>query len=356
MKKFTMNAFGGYRVQDTKDLPEVKFRLYCGVDPEHEIVFTCGTEPNILEVKTTWNYANKEMKTNDIASSILFDLEYPARTNLAVVLALLCNDFRSRINPIFGVTWSYKDGNQTVEWDSIKKLGGLSSTPYALVDMPLWTPVCIDKEKLERQLEAIDFGNTNVCLEFPEPGEISKGNIVVVPPMNYRKTLAFLGACKLHRCNPIVGAKSSEYEWGRIPKWVTINCLSRVGVVDMLRPGAIGPDFPGAIHSYVKLDYRCCQFAYHVGRLNNDPRVQIVVVLHDICSDLPESMGESGRSKFHEKQFQVILHSVAHQNMRKPILMKISIPGFATLLHNVGVHVSPTVDDTMKNLRIVLDS
>lgn len=366
-----------YFLEDTTGLPRtVDFKVYTGADPEDKLRIFIGTAPNVKEVTYDWTHREfpcPPMNPAFMASSILFDMEdRDARDRLAEVLTKVANDYRMEINPVFGRGWIWRDGKQFYyEYSNVERPGADKVVTLDTPPEPTWDAIGVNHKMLEDQIKVRKYGN-KVDFEHGIPKfntSVTKETAAQVNPGEHKHVLAnttewsdmgvardFLGMCKLHRINLFCGAMSGEYKYGSVPSWVNINPLSRIGVVDMLRPGAPAPQFPWiGIADYVKLDYRCPQFSYHVGRMSYNPRIQIIVVLHDIASDIPESFGEDGRSKFHEAQFKVLAESVRHQNNRKPILFKVTIPGVAAALQDSGIHVSPTVSDCMTDLAHVVE-
>lgn len=375
--------YSTYFLEDTTGLPKYfTFEIHSTADPEDLItVFTAASDgtTNVFEVNFRWDYETPdkfEMDADFMGSSILFDMDdRDARDRLAPVLAKLCTYYRRNVNPVFGCGWNFVDGAQKI-FINTNRPDLLEAPADLVVDFPAH-PECtyehigLNPKMLEDQIKVRKFGNKvdfehglphfNAHIKTPEDipkVKFGQHQYILADTNNWTDwatTKAFLGACKHHRIHAFCSAKSSEYTYGTVPSWVQINPYSRVGVIDMLRPGTPAPQFHWVgITDYIQLDYRCPQFAYHVGRMGYNPRIQIIVVLHDIASDIPESMDEDGRSPFHERQFKTIGEAVGHQNNRKPILFKVSIPGIASALHRAGVHVSPTVKDCMSDLDDVI--
>lgn len=379
---FTQHEDTPYFVEDTTGLPKfLHLEITATADPEDQVtVFTSknGEDDNMFEVSFKWEYeshTNMTMDTQFMSQSILFDIEdRDARERVAEVLAKMCTWYRHNYNPVFGCSWIFVDGAQEMSVMTNKEFGDVTENDADRVERylgavaPSWEPIGLNDKMLEDQIKVrkfcnrVDFehGLPKYQLEVSEDCDIDYGKhkMILADTVkwpSYAKTKAFLGACRLHRVNLFCSAKSDEYCYGKVPDWVNINATSRIGVIDMLRPGAPAPQFPWiGITDYVKLDYRLPQFMYHVSRMSYNPRIQIIVVLHDIPSDIPQSMERDGRSSFHEKQFRGIAESIAHQNNRKPVLFSVSIPGVASMLQRAGAHVSPTVEDCMNDLTVVV--
>lgn len=379
VKQFLFKQSEGtpYFAEDTSGFPDtVDFKIYTGADPEDKVHLFIGSAPNVKEVTYEWThreFPSAPMDPYFMGSSILFDVEdMDGRDILAQLLTKIANEYRQEVNSVFARGWMFRDGQQTYyEYSNVDRPGADKVVTPELPRDPTWDPIGVNHKMLEDQIKVRKYGN-KVDFEHGIPKfnlSVTQETAQEVDPGEHKHVLAnttewtdlgvardFLGMCKLHRINMFCGALSEEYKYGSVPSWVNINPLSRIGVIDMLRPSAPAPGFPWiGITDYVKLDYRCPQFSFHVGRMSYNPRIQIIVVLHDIASDIPESLDEDGRSKFHEAQFKVLAESVRHQNNRKPILFKVSIPGVAAALQDAGIHVSPTVSDCMNDLAHVID-
>lgn len=378
MKQFIYKQSQGcpYFLEDITEIPTaVDFKIYTGADPEDKIRLFIGYAPDIKEVTYDWShneFPSTPMDEYFMGSSILFDIEtMNGRDLLAQLLTKISNEYRKGVNQVFSRGWILRDGKQIYyEYSNVNRPGADKVVALEVPTDPTWKPVGLNSEVLDDQLKFRKFCNS-VNFEHGIPSvdiSFTRDTANQIKPRVHKTVLVdtinwsdlgearnFLGLCKLNRINMLIGATSPDYTYGKVPSWVNVNPLSRIGVVDMLRKGTPAPKYPWVgVSDYVKLDYRCPQFSFHVGRMSYNPAVQIIVVLHDIHSDLPEALNEEGRSSFHEKQFKVIAESVRHQNNRKPVLFKVSIPGVAAALQDAGIHVSPTVDDCMDDLHHVV--
>jgi hypothetical protein len=352
----------------------VKFKVWTRSDPDDGIRFTWAGGPNVVEVETTWNHEKDTMGAEELAHSILFDVEDPPyRDALAEVLARLATYFRQS-SPCVAAEWELAGESPTltlwvtgecppIDGNLTERISSPNPGP------PQWRGPGVDPYALERQHCMRNFGNKSKfdhgvarpdfhvdegdSWRLPSKSTILANTLGWGDPKYARH---FLGFCKLRRCNVLVGAVSEEYRYGEIPEWVSVNSRSRLGVIDMLRPGADVTDFPSVgVADYVKLDFRCPQFAYHVERMNYNPIVQIIVVLHDMPDEIPRAVGETGRSELHRRQFEMVAQTCHTEHVRKPLLFRVAFPGWASYLHRHGVYVSPTVEDCLTDLGVVLD-
>jgi hypothetical protein len=375
IKKYVTEA-GEFHLGDTGGLPPlVTFKVHTRTDPEDGVLFTSGDPPNLMEVTTTWTHmapTPHPMDADFLAQNVMFDLEdREARERLATVLARVATEFRE-FPSVWGAEWTLDGGEQIVTWfcDGTVPPGAgalLRTEEFSPVNISPWEPVDLDEEAVVAAHAGRTFANVSrkehgvahPDVEIHDGGEpIPSKSMVLADTLgwsNPKTVRSFLGYCKFKRCNVYCCAASEDYVYGNLPDWVTINSRSRVGVIDMLRPG-VPVDFPSVgMADYVKLDYRCPQFAYHLGRMIYNPVVQIIVVLHDTPADVPLAMEEDGKSKLHQSQFVMVAESCASQNNRKPVLFRVADHGVAMYLRRCGVHVSPTVEDCMEKLRTVLE-
>ena len=376
MKKYTFTQSSStdpFFLEDTKDLPAY---LHCKIFPRSDPIDALKLQSlNLHDIECDWNFhENRIMNAGLIKSSLLFDLTCGSiKDALARVLSRLCNKYRENFNPIFAAEWCLNEGKQTVAFYSNKELQEADSIECLKLEKEFdgFEHVGINRKMLDDQFKLRKFNNYSTfdhglkkpvlfLEDYPEqfPKKINFKDIIQAntSEWNFKQRREFLGKCKQLTINVVQAAKSCEYSYGKISPQIRINAWSGVGFVDMMRETSLKTnEFHWiGVSDYVKLDYICPNFAYHIARMSYNPRIKIIVVYHDIASDIPQSVLEKPKSVFHENQCRAICQSVIHNNCRKPILFSTKIPGLARMLRDAGIHVSPTITHCLEDLNLIV--
>lgn len=115
--------------------------------------------------------------------------------------------------------------------------------------------------------------------------------------------------------------------------------LPGIGIISMWPLRRILNDF---CREYVELDARYPQFISHIMRMESDPLIKIIVMDHMIDDYNVRQIEEQVNPTVHTSQFRTLAEYVKASRVTKPVVVRTSYPGLASMLHASGVFVTAT--------------